>query len=418
MNNKHLLTVGRLGYAGASGVALVAALGFPDRVDAVGQYTYQATFAGALAIVLTFGVDRTLARRVSAEEIPPRIPTTIAAFFVAVLGICVALAATLAGLGIDRSVVAAVGLFVVTRVAYAVIEAFWIGAHLGDRVLAIALLANGAVTAAGIGFGSAHGAAVMTALSACGNVVGAVILLTTGRVRLARVDLPGFVTEVRGVAGSSVLAVIYARTDLVILAVLGARLEQVAVFGVVTRVFDALALVRGAIAQQETRELAKLDDAGRASTIARLVPRTVQRATLLGFSGVAVVALVAFLGVVPTFEKESDLLALSCVSIPLFFSHLSTTALIFADRRTHLLFIGSIAATLGSVVTKAVLITQFGASGAVLAIGAVEVISYLVFLRLYLPSSHGLTRRLGLFPLAGGLAVGAAVAVTSAAGLT
>lgn len=417
MSSRHLLTIGRLGYAGASGVALVVALGLPGRVEAVGGYTYQATLAGALAIVLTFGIDRTLARRVSAEEIPPRIPSSIATFIAAVVAGCALVAAGAAGVGLDAGVAIAVALFVMSRVVYAVIEAFWIGAHLGDRVLAIALLTNGAVTAGGIGFGSAHSAALMTALSALGNVVGGVLLVGTGRVRLGRIALPGFVSEVRGVAASSVLAVVYARSDLVILAVLGARIEQVAVFGVVTRVFDALALVRGAIAQQETRDLAKLDDGGRESALTRLIPRTVQRATLLGLAGVAVVALVALSGIVPSFEKESALLALSCVSIPLFFSHLPTTALVFADRRTHLLFVGSLMSTLGSVATKLVLITQFGAAGAVIAIGAVEVISYLVFLRLYLPDATRKTLSLSALPLVGALAVAAAVTFASMVGL-
>jgi O-antigen/teichoic acid export membrane protein len=274
-------------------------------------------------------------------------------------------------------------LFVSVRLVYADIEAFWIAAHLGDRTLALALAVNGVLTGAGIFVGSGMGPSVMTLVSATGNLVAVLILVASKRVRARSDPLPDIVRETRGMAGSVVLGVVYLRSDLVILGATGLPLGSVAIYGLFTRAFETVGIIRGALAQQETRDLARLDVASR---MARLTAWSVQGQALVGaLAGLGALA-VAVVGIevgnaIGGFELSVVLVAI--VAMPLYWSHSSTTAMIFSDRRTHLLLLGSIVACLVSVLLKVALIETWGISGAVFALGVAEYISCAAFVTLY-----------------------------------
>lgn len=386
MSGQVLLSGGRLAYAALTAGALLYAIADPARADTVGFYTYLIAFASAVAAVGVLGLDRTLARRVAAGEVAVAIPAKIVWILAAVAGV-VALGGIFGTiLGISPEVAAACVGFVVTRMAYAVGEAFWIGAGLGDRLLALALVVNGVLTGAGLAVGASSSAAAMVALSAGGNVAAFVLLAASGRLRVRAEPLEPLRIEAQGVAVSSALAVVYQRVDLAVLAALNVRLDAVAIYGLVLRAFDAATLVRSSIAQHETRVLAALTPAARESAVVDLARRTSRWSALAGGVGVAAVVGVALSGAFTTITENATLLLAAVVVLPLFFSHLPTSALVFADSRTGRLAAGSVV-TLGlSLLTKTTLIVVGGVTGAALAVGVVEWLSCLTFSLWYLGS--------------------------------
>jgi hypothetical protein len=408
-----ILVAARLGYVLITGVALVAALQHADYLKTVGSYTYQIGFAGAAAAILACGADRVLARRIAAKEIPARYPRSLLMFRIALAGATLLVAVPI-GIAIGHTaIIASCITFVIARVIYADIEAMWIASDSGDAYLAAALTVNGIITAVGIYAGAAVSAPFMVAVSALGNVIALLVLLSSRRVRTASFALPEFVSESRGTGLSSVLAVIYQRADLALLASATTPLSSVGLYGLVTRVFDALTVARGAIAQQETRDLAGLTHDRRVSRLADWAPRI--QLVALALSGAALIGIV----VAQTTTLFSDaqqqwlLLALAAAVLPLFFSHTPTVALVFADRRTNLLLAGSVVACVASTGVRAVLIHVWGLSGATVGIAAAEYISCLTFFLLYARASpfRAKARVLG-YPLAAA-AVAAALLLVS-----
>lgn len=404
------LTVGRLVYAGGAGAGLLIALQGRQNAQNIGEYVYQAGIAAGLALILTLGVDRVLARRVAAGEYSPAFPVSIV-WLRAKISVGVFVAAIVGGaMTSSTAMTCSVALFIVSRLFYADLEAFWIAARAGDRTLAVALSANGFITGLGIVVFASHSASLMTCVSAIGNVLGIAILLGTRKVHLSPNHLAEMTLESRGVAASVALGVVYARTDLLVLAATGVDAESVAVYGLVTRCFDALALIRGAIAQQETRDLAPLGDSARMEHLQHLAHRTQKITAVVGL------AILGTLGVsssVASFRPEDrDLILLACAVCPLFFSHLPTTAMVYADRRTTLLLRGSIVTTAGSVAIKVVAVWAFAVPGAVVAIGLVELLSCAVFVQCYNRSRRRAAFKAILLP-----AMSAVLLTSAAAGI-
>jgi O-antigen/teichoic acid export membrane protein len=380
---KAYLPLGRLIYAGASGVGIVAATQLTPSLSVVGEYIYQIGFASALATLSGFGLDRIMARRMSSGELATGLPRGIVRFRLLVV-VIIMMTAALAGFAFD-SLLAFVcgGLFVISRMIYADLEALWIGASLGDRSLFAALIANGVITGGGIIAGSLSSSAAMMIASSMGNLVAMSILLLRRRLRVISTSVPGVLKEAQGISWSLLLAIIYARVDLLMLAALAVPLDSVALYGILTRVFDALALIRGSLAQNASREVSSKRIRTKARRLLALAMRTQAVIVPFSFLGVLIVWLGHDAGVEVLSGVEYIPLALALASLPLFFSHLPTTAMIYSDARTHRLLIGSVITCLGSVGLKWLLISHAGLNGAILAIGAVEILSCLVFFLLY-----------------------------------
>lgn len=398
------LPIGRLTYAGASGVSLLVATQTSPNLAIIGEYIYQVGFASAFATFAGLGLDRIMARRMSAGDMTVGVPESILKFR-CILGVAVFGISLLIGVCLGEILVGLfAGLFVVSRFLYADLEAVWIGAKLGDKSLFAALVANGLITGAGIIVGSIFSSVAMMGFSSLGNIVALLMLVARRRLSIRKEAMPGVVREAQGISWSLLLAIVYSRVDLVILAALGVSLESVALYGIVTRIFDALSLIRGSLAQYESREISSLRIRTKARRLLALAMRIqvfVVSAALVGLVGVWVWA---SLGLELPVGANTLSLGMALAGLPLFFSHLPTTAMIYSDRRTHRLLIGSLVTCLGSIGLKWCLIQYGGLSGAILAIGAVEIFSCSIFYFLYWSNARSWSSfRIVWIPLLSGL---------------
>ncbi|WP_423182230.1 hypothetical protein [Arthrobacter sp. NyZ413] len=412
--HKSYLPFGRLVYAAASGFSLLVATQFASDLTVVGEYVYQVGYASAAATVAGLGLDRILARRISSGELRLGFPQVVLKFRILLAILLVTLSI---GIGIfigQLAVFGSVAFFIVSRLFYADMEAVWVGAKLGDRSLFVALVTNGILTGAGIILGSFYSSAAMIAFSSLGNVIALGILLSRSRLPLSNALLPGLVRESQGISGSLLLAIVYGRVDLVILAAFGAPLPSVAFYGVVTRIFDALALVRGSLAQYEARDISSLRLRTKARRLRALSTRTQAIVFPASFCGVVILLGLEAAHVLLPFEATFIEMAMLFSAIPLFFSHLPTTTMIYSDRRTHRLLIGSVITCAGSVGIKWLLISVGNLAGAIFAIGLVELLSCLVFYLLYWENarSWASSRTVWLPSIAGILIAGISVVFT------
>lgn len=383
LSGKTYLTFGRLSYALVTGAALLLVIQDAHLLNTIGAYTYLAAIAGAGSVVCALGIDRTLGRRIAAGEMQVGLPLSVLRFRASECLTIIAGAAVFATLTDSWAGTCSVVLFVIGRIAYSDIESMWISSRSGDAYLGFALLLNGLVSGGGIVVGAQIGAPLMVTLSALGNLVGLVLLLAKGKWKVTRSPLPAFIAEARGFALSAALSTVYSRSDLVIIALVGVPLPSVAIYGLVTRVFDAMTLIRGAVAQSETRDLAVLSIDARYARLAVFALRTQIIALVAATLGIGAVLVASLLDLVPAWTSQWSLLAFALAVVPLFFSHLPTTAMVYSDQRSHLLFIGSLISCVGSVLVKALLIGALSIEGAVMAIGIVEFLSCITFVGLY-----------------------------------
>lgn len=397
------LPIGRLTYAGASGVSLLIATQTSPNLAIIGEYIYQVGFASAFATLAGLGLDRIMARRMSSGEMRVGVPEAILKFR-AILAASVIAISLIVGVSFHEVLVCLfAGVFVVSRVLYADLEALWIGAKLGDKSLFAALVANGLITGVGIIAGSIFSSAAMMGFSSLGNVVALLVLLSRRRLSRRQEPIPGVIREAQGISWSLLLAIVYSRVDLVILAALGASLESVALYGIVTRIFDALALIRGSLAQSESREISALRIRTKARRLLSLTMRTQFVVTVGALLGLLGVWISDVLGYELPFGATSLSLGMAFAALPLFFSHLPTTAMIYSDRRTHRLLVGSLITCLGSIGVKFYLIHLGGLGGAILAIGVVEIFSCMIFYLLYWANARSWgSSRIVWIPLATG----------------
>lgn len=409
---KSYLPAGRLCYAGASGSALVMAAAVAPSLSVVGEYIYQIGFASAFATLSGLGLDRIMARQMASGGIAVGIPQRILNFR-GILGAFILLTSIFLGLAFsDFFVYLFAGVFIVSRMFYADLEAVWIGAKLGDKSLFVALVVNGGVTGAGIVFGSYVDSAAMIGLSSLGNVIALSLLLTRGRLSRRAARIPGLIQEANGISWSLLLAIIYARVDLVILASLGSPLESVALYGIITRVFDALALVRGSLAQDEARTIASLRVRTKARRLLALAMRTQFVVLAIAVVGYVFVWICSSNRIDLLIDSDYESLGMVFAALPLFFSHLPTTAMIYSDRRTNRLLTGSIITCVGSVAVKWLFISQWGLTGAILALGIVEILSAAVFYLLYWANARSwASSRIVWVPFAGGILMSAVSAL-------
>lgn len=348
--------------------------------DVTGSYVYGIGFAAAAAAVGGFGVDRVLARRIAAGELSFGLPLVVVKFrfleFVSIVLPVMLLAILVPDVAL---LVCSCAAFVVTRIIYADLESIWIARARKMCNLAVALTLNGLVSGGVAVIGGISGSApLMIVGSAAGNLLGTVVLTLSAR-RLSTREVPAdIVGECRGVAGSLWLSVLYSRVDLLLLAMADTPAQAVAYYGIVTRAFDALLIVRGSLSQQEARDVARLDEVRRMRELTAWVPKLyllLTPAVLLASAAVIV------FGVLRSVDGLVFLIVgLGVLSVPLFFSHMATSAIIFSNRRTHVLFLCSVLSCGFSVLIKFILIFTLDVLGAVLAIGLVEFASAAVFL--------------------------------------
>lgn len=376
------LSAGRLLYALSAGLALVVTSLNPDNTAAVGAYTLQAGIAAAVAAILPLGFDRALARhRVTSNNADfPRQLVYLRVAEIGLLVVVMALFGVLSGLWMVALACAA---FAAVRLIYADLEGLWVASARSETTLGVVIGSNGVITAVGILMGAPFGGSAMVLLSTLGNLLATIALLALGRWQVGDEPLLPHVREAAGFGASSLLAVAYARVDLLILAAVGLSLDAVAIYGILTRLFDALSLIRGSIAQIEMRRLAPMTPALKVMQCMRLALKTAFASIALSVVAIACAAIVLQLPAFATWQPFGAAVFIAAASIPAFMSHLPTSALILSDRRSHLLLVGSVISTALAVAVKLVLIANFGINGAVLAIGLVELISFVVFMTLY-----------------------------------
>ncbi|WP_125131156.1 hypothetical protein [Microbacterium sp. 10M-3C3] len=386
--NRSLLSAGRLVYAILTGLALVAVSLNTALIDTVGEYTLQSGIAAAIATIIPLGVDRALARRRASGELRIDLPYSLLRFRLVEIAVLSILAAVTAFVLTEWLLPFVCLLFATSRLVYNDLETLWIASHRGTSGLGVALIVNGAVTAAGIYFGAPLGAEAMLALSSCGNLAAALLLWlvgswTTGTFRLAEVT-----SEAIGFGASATLAVVYARLDLIVIAVVGIDLRAVAVYGIILRAYDTLSLIRGSIAQLEIRKLARLDERERFRSALMLGGRIEIGALALAVAGAAVCALAFATPFLTAWQGQLLALLLACAGIPMFAAHLPTSAIVYSDPRTALLFKGSVIGALSAAAIKTLLIWVWGVNGGVTAIAICELVSFFIFAALYSPGNQ------------------------------
>lgn len=380
--NHAVLAAGRIIYAFAAGIALVLASLDPANTAAVGSYTLQSGIAAAVAAILPLGLDRALARR-RATDSTSDFPASLIRLRLTEIAVVLVVAVTLAWAFTAWFLALACAVFAITRLVYADLESLWIASGRSEFTLSVTIALNGIVTAIGIYAAAPFGGSAMVALSALGNLIAFVALGLLGRWRVNRESLRPFTKEALGFGGSAALAVAYGRADLLILALTGANLEAVAVYGIITRMFDALGLIRGSIAQVEMRRLAPMLPHDRAVETTKIANTTALVSAGLSVATIGATYIILALPVFEAWAPFSAAVLIASVSIPAYAAHLSTAALVLSDRRAHLLFVGSIISTICAVGAKLILILEYGVNGAVFAIGLVELISFVVFMTLY-----------------------------------
>lgn len=382
--NRSALVFARLGYAGMAGGGLVLGTVLaPDRAI-VGEYVYGIGAASVIATIAVLGIDRVLARRISSGEMPVCVPRSVMRFRIsesALLLISI-ISISVFCFDVNFPLALAMGTFVVSRTLYVDIESIWIAASASPYRLSAALCVNGFLSATGLIIGVFHSAAAMVFFSAAGNVIAILILWFSTVLRVRDEPLIEMVSESRGIAGSLILSAVYSRVDLLLLAALGSSLSAVAVYGLIVRVFDTLSVVRGALAQQQTRDISSMSRPLKSESLCDWSLRLQVRMAIVSAFALGLASIWYGFGGV----DAQDSFAIVCVfviGIPLFFAHLPTSAMIFSDRRTGLLLFGSVVCCALSVAIKYILISSFGVVGAVAALSVMEWVSCAVFYTLY-----------------------------------
>lgn len=381
--NKSILSLARLLYAALTGGSLVAASLTPGLIATVGAYTLQAGIAAAVAAVVPLGLDRSVARMRASGQISFDMPKALVQFRVVELALLALIATGAAVLTQQYALTGACLMFASSRLVLGDLEALWIASPRPTRWLGASLVANGVISAAGIYLGAAHGPEAMLALSSVANFVAAGILLWRGGFRTGQADLRRVRRESFGFGASAAVAVIYARADVFIIAIIGVDLASVAVYGIILRVFDALALIRGSVAQIEIRTLATKPSRLRLGEAMNVGRRAIFASAGAAIALAPVIVLALQLPIFSAWKGDESAIYTALICVPLFMTHLATSAVVLADARTHLLLAGSILSAASAVAVKWALISAAGVTGAVASIGICEVLSFVIFATLY-----------------------------------
>lgn len=383
--SSYMLPASRLAYSAVGGLSLIAATFWIDN-SATGRYVYLVGIASVVASIAGLGVERMLARRIAAREIQPCMPKgviTLRAFE----GVLITIAFVVVGLvvsspGFNAWLGASCAMFVASRVIYYDLECIWVASRGSTFTLAMVIVLNAVTTGLGIVVGCLLSSPLVMVLgTGLGNALGAAILLFLVPVKHVQVD--GGLAEARGTALSLGLAALYARADLLIVGLMSVPLGLVAVYGIVLRCFDALVILRGSLAQQDSRDAAAMSIGARAVFVAQYGVRTTRAYVLISMCCVLIGVLLVHTAGLQNVEGVG-LFLLAIAGLPLFFSHQASTVLILSDRRNHLLFWGSLVACALSVLIKYLLIRTWSLNGAVVSLCVVELVSFVVFSVLYL----------------------------------
>lgn len=380
-----MLVASRLVYAGLTGGSLALATVFDGDRDSIGKYVYYIGAASAISAVGSLGVDRVVARRIAGGEVQVGLPLLVVHIRLIEALLVAILFASVYGtriLDIPAAGFCMIFFYVASRVFYVDLESIWIAGSLSTLTLAIALVVNGVVSGVSVYAGAVSSSSTTMIIgSALGNLLAIVCFFAARQVKVMRAPLPRLFGESRGIASSLTLSVAYSKVDLLVLAIAGASLPAVAIYGVITRIYDALLIIRGSLAQQDTRDIAKFDLGGRFERVVKLSVRFQLKLFIACAVGLIVLALSP--QIFRSFDDSLVLCMAAVAGLPLFFSHMPTSAAIFADKRTHLLFAGSLITCALSILVKVLLISKFGVLGAVVALNIVEWLSCCVFTALY-----------------------------------
>lgn len=404
MTDRVVLSAGRIAYALLAGLALLVVSLSASLIETVGAYTLQAGLAASVAALLPMGVDRVVARRLAAGEIDVDLPIALIKLRVLQVGLLLIAMICFSVWSQWGAVAVPCGAFVIARLLYADLETLWIASARPIRTLGLVVGLNGVITAAGLIIAAPLGAGAMVLGSSAGNLVALTILAVSGRWKIGFGPMKGLAREAAGFGTSAALAVVYSRVDLLIIAFLGVNLQSIAVYGVVTRMFDALGLIRGSIAQIESRALATETAKARYSRVLKMAARGSFATVSVSCAAALIWFLAMALPVFTAWGADKTMLFIAISAIPAYFLHLSTTALVFADRRSHILLLGSVLAASGAVGLKLVLIGGLATSGAVAAVGVCEALSFLIFVWSYREKSEPLRSVLSVSLLAIALA--------------
>lgn len=381
--NSSILSVSRLLYAILTGGSLVLASLNPALIETVGAYTLQAGIAAAIAAVVPLGLDRSIARLRASGKLTFDIPTSLIRFRIFEIIILTAIAFAIAVAIGSLMLPLACLIFAVSRLTFGDLEALWIASPRPTGLIGVALITNGVVSAAGIVGGAHLGPEQMLLFSSLGNFCAAIVVAAFGRLQLGHFPLNTVRRETIGFGASAAVAVIYARIDIFILAILSVDLTAVAVYGIILRMFDALALIRGSISQLEIRSLAKSAMQDRLSQAMRVGQRLTSMSALAALLGLPLSTAILTIPAFSSWRDSESAIYIACLCVPLFMTHLSTSAVVLSDPRTHLLLAGSLISAALATVIKWALIASSGVSGAVAAIGICEFMSFVVFALLY-----------------------------------
>lgn len=377
------LAMGRLSYALLTGLTLLIISPISSNLPTIGTYVIEVGIGSALASVLPLGLDRVYSRRIAAGDLARGIPILLLKVRLLEVSILVSIALVL-GLATGFWLqIGSVFLFAITRLAYSDIESLWLASRKSTSTLAFAILVNGVLTALGMALGVGQNGESMVLYSSGSTLIAFVCLCIFGRWKITYNLEASVRHESFGFGLSAFFSAVYSRADFAILAAAGVNLSAVGAYGIVTRGFDVISLIRGSFAQTESVKISAYSQ-----------PKRYIEAMRLGFRfslvavGIAVCGLILinFSGVFldgSIWEQNKEIFYVAFVSIPIYMAHLPTSVIAFSDVESKLLVRGSLIAVFMAVALKMWLIASYGAIGAVIAIGLCEFGSFIIFTLIY-----------------------------------
>jgi len=370
-------------YALTGGVGLVLAAS-RGRPRIIGQYAYLGAIATVLSVAFTLGIDRVLTRRMGSD---PAVWSGVRRAWKRVRIGSASIAAILAltaGATFGQMSYLAVGFFVVARTLFLDQESVAVTQSLNGPLISSSII-NGVTTGTLLALGSRYGAALMLAGSALGNTLAAVYLWSkTPHLSLTQstLSVKDIIKDGLPYLTMGVIALAYQRADYLALSATRTGLVEVAAYSIVVRLFDGLAVARGAYAQQLTvRLLSRKTDAERQRLFLQVLPSLVLASLLAGSAIVLLGPSAIRLAGLRKYRALPQMLAILAVGCPLVLSHTLTTSAIFAVPDRRRLVLNSLLLAVSSIGLTFVGVHLLGAAGALSVTLALEWLSSIAFLK-------------------------------------
>jgi len=225
----------------------------------------------------------------------------------------------------------------------------------------------------------------MLAGSALGNTLAAVYLWSkTPHLSLTQstLSVKDIIKDGLPYLTMGVIALAYQRADYLALSATRTGLVEVAAYSIVVRLFDGLAVARGAYAQQLTvRLLSRKTDAERQKLFLQVLPSLVLASLLAGSAIVLLGPSAIRLAGLRKYRALPQMLAILAVGCPLVLSHTLTTSAIFAVPDRRRLVLNSLLLAVSSIGLTFVGVHLLGAAGALSVTLALEWLSSIAFLK-------------------------------------